>query len=76
MKNAISLSILQKAPRYFLEPLFLLLVLSIIFFMNIYDDLLNFLPILGVFIYSTLRSYLQLMQLLPLLILLTRIDFL
>lgn len=55
MKNAISLSILQKAPRYFLEPLFLLLVLSIIFFMNIYDDLLNFLPILGVFIYSTLR---------------------
>lgn len=55
MKNSISLSILQKAPRYFLEPLFLLLVLSIIFFMNIYDDLLNFLPILGVFIYSTLR---------------------
>lgn len=55
MKNAISLSILQKAPRYFLEPLFLLLVLSIIFFMNIYDDLLNFLPILGVFIYATLR---------------------
>ncbi len=55
MKNAISLSILQKAPRFFLEPLFLLLILSIIFLMNIYDDLLNFLPILGVFIYSTLR---------------------
>ena len=55
MKNSLKLNLLQKLPKHIMEPLFLLLLFIVFFILDFNFNINKFLPIIGVFIYSTLR---------------------